>query len=70
MSKNKDEVGITRINKRGEWYTIEGVSGGKKVSIEIPASTIDTMPEKKARDLMKRSIYGQSQVEDRGRGGE
>lgn len=67
MSSNKNKkVDITRIEKRGEWYKVEGVVGDKKVSIDIPAPTVERLPDKQARDLMRRSIYGQSQADKEG----
>lgn len=54
----KHRVEITRAVKRGEWYTVEGVAGGKKTSVDIPAPTVESRSRRDAEALMRRSILG------------
>ena len=57
----KDKAEVTRVSKRGDWYTVEGYASGKKVSIDVPAPSIDGASRREAEALMRRSLYGESQ---------
>lgn len=54
MSNDPRKVEITKVNRRGDWTTVEGVAAGKKVSVDIPNPTVD----KGGEALMKRSLLG------------
>lgn len=65
----KDHSAITRVTKRGDWYTVEGVSGGRKTSVDIPAPSVESRDRKSAEALMRRSLYGTARAEREGRQG-
>lgn len=54
MSNPSDNVHITKVDKRGDWVSVDGVVNGKKVHVDIPAPSVAQGGEK----LMKRSLYG------------
>lgn len=53
-----DRAQIHAVTKRGEWYQVEGHSGGRKVRLEIHAKDIESRSDKDARALMRRSLLG------------
>ena len=58
MPAPESQVVITARTKRGEFYEIQGLVGGKKVAVEIHAEHVERRPLKEAEALMKRSLYG------------
>ena len=59
----RDKVDLTKVDKRGEWYTIKGMIKGRETSVEIPAPTIESRTRREAESLMRRSLYGTAQSE-------
>lgn len=57
MSRNQ-EVDITHVEKRGDWYVVKGVAKGEHGSVEIPAHAIEGKSKEEAAKLMKRGVYG------------
>ena len=69
MSKSynpKDKVEITRVNKRGEHYTVEGVAEGKKVTVHIPAPSVERSDRREVEAYMRRGLLGTKRMEERG----
>jgi hypothetical protein len=62
----RQQVEITRVDKRGDWHTVEGVVKGKKVQAHIPAPSLEGRPRKDAEALIRRSLFGVSRMEDSG----
>jgi hypothetical protein len=59
----KDRVAVTRVSKRGEWHTVEGIVQGRKVTAHIPSPTLDGQKTRTAAEaLMRRTLYGTSQL--------
>lgn len=56
----KGHVDLTRVEKRGDWYTVEGYVKGRKSSVDIPAPSIESKTRREAESLMRRSVYGAS----------
>jgi hypothetical protein len=54
-SKN---VEITRAEKRGDWYSVDGVANGKRVHVDIPAPSVEGRGKSAGERLMKRSLLG------------
>lgn len=50
------ESAITKIEKRGEWYQIEGVKDGKRVAFEVSAKDLDSRSRKDGLEAVTRSI--------------
>lgn len=65
----KEHTDVTHVGKKGDWYTVEGVSKatGQRVSVDIPAQTIESLGRKAADALMRRSLYGESLAKRDGR---
>ena len=47
---------VKEVTKRGDWYTVKGVSNGREVSVDIPANAIDGKTRRDAIEQMKRGI--------------
>ena len=62
----KDKVDITRVAKRGDHYHVEGVAEGRKVSVEIPAPSVEVNRSKDVEAYMRRGLLGTKRMEDRG----
>ena len=61
----RESVEITRVDKRGDYYTVEGVDRrtGKKSSAEVPAPSLEGFRTRRdAEAYMRRSIYGVSRL--------
>lgn len=59
----REHVDITRVVKRGEWYTVEGtVKNQGKASVEIPAHAVESKDTKEATALFKRGLFGSTQA--------
>jgi hypothetical protein len=54
----RDVVDLTKVEKRGDWYRVEGVVAGKRESVEIPAPSVEGRSRQDAEGLFRRSIYG------------
>ena len=54
----RHKVDLTRVSKKGSWYTVEGYVGGRKTSVEIAAPDIESRSRREAESLMRRSVYG------------
>lgn len=54
----RDVVDLTKVEKRGEWYHVEGVAAGKRESVDIPAPSVEGRSRNDAEGLFRRSIYG------------
>lgn len=63
----RDKVDLTRIEKRGEWYKIEGRVKGRKTVVEIAAPDIESKSRREAESLMRRSVYGVDRSEKEAR---
>ena len=59
----RSKVDLTHVDKKGEWYKVEGYVDGRKVGVEIPAPTIESKTRREAESLMRRSLYGTAQSE-------
>lgn len=56
---------VTRVSdKGGDFYRVTGVTkDGKRGSVEIPTTTLDSMSRKQAEGVMRRGVYGSSRSE-------
>ena len=52
------------FSKRGDHYTVEGVAEGRKVSVEIPAPSIEVNKSKEVEAYMRRGLLGTKRMED------
>ena len=63
----KDKVVITRVNKRGEHHTVEGVVEGRKVTVHIPEPSLEKFKTtREGEAYMRRGLLGTKQMEDKG----
>lgn len=62
----KKDVTITRAEKRGEHYTIEGIAEGRKTTVHIPAPSVEGRSRESAEALMRRGLLGTKRMEERG----
>ena len=63
----RSKVDLTRVSKRGDWYTVEGYVKGRKTSVDIPAPSVESKTRREAEALMRRSVYGVAQSEKEAR---
>jgi hypothetical protein len=49
-------VGIRSVDKRGEWYTVRGVVGGRETSVDIPANQIEGKSRAEAFRLFQHGL--------------
>ena len=61
---SREQADITKVEKRGEGYTIKGVSKGRHAEFHVDARTLDRMPHKEAEAFMKRTIHNLSHSEE------
>ena len=54
----KGRVDLTRVQKQGDWYHVEGVADGRRGSVDIPASHIDGNSRSIAEARLKRGVLG------------
>lgn len=47
---------VKDVKKRGDWYVVKGVSGGREVSVDIPANQIDGKSRDKAHELFQKGL--------------
>lgn len=69
MSKVYDpkDVKITKVDKRGDYHTVEGIAEGKKVSVHVPAPSLDQFKTtREGEAYLRRSLLGTKRMEDRG----
>ncbi len=59
----RDKVDLTRIEKRGEWYKVEGRVKGRKIEVDIAAPDTESKARREAESLMRRSVFGASKDE-------
>jgi hypothetical protein len=63
MSQGRESK-VGEITRKGDFYQISGVGGnGRLVKVDIPVTTLESMPRKAAEAFMKRSVHGVSQQE-------
>lgn len=61
------EAKITRVDKRGDHHTVEGVVEGKKVTVHIPQPSLDRFRTRaEGEAFMRRSLLGTKRMEDKG----
>lgn len=60
----KEKVTVTRVEKRGDYYRVEGVAEGSKVHAHIPAPSIDGQRRDHAEALMRRGLLGTKKLEE------
>jgi hypothetical protein len=60
----RDKVGLTRVEKKGDYYRVEGVVEGKKVHAHIPSPSVDGQSRANAEALMRRGLLGTKRLED------
>lgn len=60
-----ESIEITKVDKRREHYTVEGVNRrtGERTSVEIPAPTVEERSRKDADRMMRRVLDGTMQQE-------
>lgn len=56
----KDRVTVTKVDKRGEWYTVTGRADGKSVEAHIPAQTLEARTKGADVALIRRTLLGTS----------
>lgn len=54
----KDRVAITKVDKRGDYYTVSGVADGKAVHAHIPAPDLEKRAGGSDRALIRRTLLG------------
>lgn len=57
------DVQIISVSKRGEWYHVEGITGGRKASAEIPAPAVERDCCGPREALFRRTIKGVAEME-------
>lgn len=62
----KKDVKLTRVEKRGEHYHVEGVAEGRRTSVVIPAPSVESQRRDHAEAYMRRGLLGTKRMEDRG----
>jgi len=65
----RNRVAITKVDKRGDWYTVEGVADGKRVSASIPAPTLESRAKGRDAALIRRTLLGTSMMDTDGGSG-
>jgi hypothetical protein len=61
------DVKITKVDKRGEYHTVEGVAEGRKITVHIPAPSLEQFRSVKAGEAyLRRSLLGTKRMEERG----
>lgn len=61
------EAHITRVDKRGDHHTVEGVVEGKKVTVHIPEPSMSKFKTRaEAEAYMRRGLLGTKRMEERG----
>ena len=62
-----DKIEVERVQKRGDWYVVEGIVNGHRTSVDLTSPSVERQPEKDAREYMKRSLKTVAEHEGAGR---
>ncbi len=62
----KSEVKLTKVEKKGEHYTVTGRVNGRETTVHIPAPSVESQRRDHAEALMRRGLLGTRRMEDRG----
>ena len=58
MSNPVNETRIGEVTRKGDFYRIDGITkDGRRGSVEIPVSTLESMKRSDGDKLMKRGVY-------------
>ena len=60
----RKDVAITKVEKRGDYYRVEGIAEGKRVHMEVPSPSIDVQRRDHAEAFMRRGLLGTKKLED------
>lgn len=61
------EAQITRVDKRGDYHTVEGTVEGRKVTVHIPEPSLARFKTRaEGEAYMRRSLLGTKRMEDKG----
>lgn len=59
---NPHETKIGEVTRQGDFYRVIGeTKDGKRGSVEIPVSTLDSLPKRDGERLMQRGVFGAAQ---------